>query len=642
MFLSISISITICSNGFKPTERNSGELNSIVFKPSVEWNWLERQDMSGLKKIYLFCIFMGSIGFVLYGVFGCIQANRGFHRPPPNVEYASFPKMVVGETWRFSGRAEEYGGKNVQTYTSQVVEVKQKGGFVLKVTAENGNAVFFEYYDKLYRRTKILNFKTGEEIMKIRSTLSPPTPLNFPLYVGLRWQETYDAQSVLEPGVIVNIQNEFEVKRYEDIEIKGKFEKAYRIERSIQNTHNPFAQFSQTYWYVPAYKRIVKIDSSYTTPIEMLSYSSNLPDQQTAGQLASIPNVSYGATVLDRTPPIIKILSHDLSRGMNVVSNKKKVHIRGIATDANGIVEVTVDGRDAVFTKIGHFEADAYLRIGKNRIAISAMDRYGNRAEKILTMTRKSHDHSRATVTIAARGYYALVIGNNDYRYLRQLETAHSDAKAVANILRLHYGFEIKLLLDATRREMLSAMNYVRKKLKPADNFLIYYAGHGIFDRTSSKAYWLPVDAKPDDDTNWIIVDTITSNVRRIAANHVLIVADSCYSGTFTRKTANELQTGRDRQKYLEKMRTKASRTLMASGGNEPVSDIGGEGHSIFAAAFITALEHMQEKAFSAEELFYRQIKERVAGGALQTPEYSVIRNSGHEGGDFLFERNNK
>jgi hypothetical protein len=30
-----------------------------------------------------------------------------------------------------------------------------------------------------------------------------------------------------------------------------------------------------------------------------------------------------------------------------------------------------------------------------------------------------------------------------------------------------------------------------------------------------------------------------------------------------------------------------------------------------------------------------------VAGSSDQTPEYNIIRNSGHEGGDFVFKRKN-
>ena len=87
----------------------------------------------------------------------------------------------------------------------------------------------------------------------------------------------------------------------------------------------------------------------------------------------------------------------------------------------------------------------------------------------------------------------------------------------------------------------------------------------------------------------------------------------------------------------VTKMLNKRSRTLMASGGNEPVADSGGGDHSVFAAVLLNALSSSEDKVFTAEELFYSHIKESVAGNADQTPEYSVIRNSGHDGGDFLF-----
>ena len=86
-------------------------------------------------------------------------------------------------------------------------------------------------------------------------------------------------------------------------------------------------------------------------------------------------------------------------------------------------------------------------------------------------------------------------------------------------------------------------------------------------------------------------------------------------------------------------MLKKKSRTLLASGGNEPVLDDGGDGHSVFAAAFLNGLSKIEKDYFSAEELFYSHIKEQVAGNADQVPEYNIIRNSGHDGGDFIFRR---
>ena len=343
----------------------------------------------------------------------------------------------------------------------------------------------------------------------------------------------------------------------------------------------------------------------------------------------------------DITPPQIVIFSHDTSRAISVVQKQKKINIKGRATDKSGIVEVTVNNKEARLDEAGNFEVDIYLGMGKNQIVVRAMDTLENVADKKFTITRAAAEIAKpnAVQKTAFGRYVALVIGNNNYRHIRPLETARRDARDIAQTLKNQYGFEVKLLLDATRNDIVQAINTVRRSLKENDNLLIYYAGHGEFDKTANKAYWLPVDARSDDDTNWILADRITSNIRRISSKHVLVVADSCYSGTFTRRAVTDLSSSQARDRYLKKMQNKTSRTLLASGGNEPVSDIGGKGHSVFAAALLQGLNQMEKNTFSAEELFYDHIKERVAGNADQTPEYNIIRNSGHDGGDFIFKR---
>jgi hypothetical protein len=100
-----------------------------------------------------------------------------------------------------------------------------------------------------------------------------------------------------------------------------------------------------------------------------------------------------------------------------------------------------------------------------------------------------------------------------------------------------------------------------------------------------------------------------------------------------------KLASSQKRRIYLKKMQERKSRTLLASGGNEPVSDIGGEGNSVFTKAFLVGLTNMSLNEFTAEELYIQYVKEMVAGSSDQTPEYNIIRNSGHEGGDFVFKR---
>ena len=237
-----------------------------------------------------------------------------------------------------------------------------------------------------------------------------------------------------------------------------------------------------------------------------------------------------------------------------------------------------------------------------------------------------------------AAGYHALVIGNNEYRTLPRLQTAEADAREVAAILKDAYGFETTLLLNATRQQIVSALGGYRRRLGPEASLLVYYAGHGINDKDADKAYWLPVDADRDDSSNWIIADEITTALRVVPARHVLVVSDSCYSGTLTRGLGESLPPASEREQFIQRMMAGRSRTLMASGGDEPVADGGGGGrHSVFASALMRGLRDIDKPRFTAAELFRFYVEEPVAGRAQQTPEYNPLRNSGHESGDFVF-----
>jgi len=237
--------------------------------------------------------------------------------------------------------------------------------------------------------------------------------------------------------------------------------------------------------------------------------------------------------------------------------------------------------------------------------------------------------------------YYALVIGINNYKEWNKLKTAVNDARKIAKILENDFGFNVQLMIneEASRDKILDSINKYQKKLRAKDKFLIYYAGHGYFDKTARKGYWIPYDADKNSDTKWILSDSITTNIHRIAACDILLISDSCYSGTLTRSDLPDLSSQQIRINYLNDMLSKKSRVLISSGGNEPVEDDDGSGHSVFANSLIYAFNNFNNNIFTAQEIFSLEIKERVSGLSLQTPEYKAIQNSGHEGGDFVFRR---
>ena len=249
---------------------------------------------------------------------------------------------------------------------------------------------------------------------------------------------------------------------------------------------------------------------------------------------------------------------------------------------------------------------------------------------------------SQAAAPASHGTFHALVIGIDDYQHIQKLQTPVNDADAIAVALKSRYGFEVTELRNASRHDILAALDGYRRSLHDDDSLLIYYAGHGHYDKETNKAYWLPADAESDTTADWIIADDITSEARAIPARHILIVSDSCYSGMLTRDVSPTI-TPLERNVYIGKMLQGKSRQVMSSGGDEPVADGDTQGHpsnhSVFANALLQGLSLMDYNAFSADELFTSYVKEQVGGRSNQVPEYTTIRDSGHEDGDFVFFR---
>jgi len=246
------------------------------------------------------------------------------------------------------------------------------------------------------------------------------------------------------------------------------------------------------------------------------------------------------------------------------------------------------------------------------------------------------HDGGAPAIESALFGrYHALVVGIDAYRHLDRLATAVHDARTIGTLLRTVYGFEVRLLADATRADIVEALDDYRSRLQAQDNLLIYYAGHGWLDAEADQGFWLPVDAHPDKRTQWVSNDTVRDAMRALKAKHVLVVADSCFSGTLTRGApAGTLRRSRD---YVERMARLKARQVLTSGALEPVSDNAGGGHSPFAAAFIAVL--MGNRGVLDATTLFGDLRRPVALNADQVPQFADVRQAGHQGGDFLFVR---
>ena len=341
----------------------------------------------------------------------------------------------------------------------------------------------------------------------------------------------------------------------------------------------------------------------------------------------------------DIAGPTIEIIDTSAVRGATPPPTDAAGEVVGRVEAPAGLAELTVDGERQAVEETGFFRFHARAR----RITLVAVDLQGKRGELVRDLDAKAAAKAPPPGRAGKAGHYhALVIGNSDYAEMPRLETAVSDATAIQETLECRYGFEVTLLKDAKYLDVLSALSTLRKELDDKDNLVIYFAGHGEVDSSTGLGYWLPVDARKESRTNWISSREIGLQLELLPARHVLVIADSCYSGALTRSALAHVEAGsvKDKARWMAELGTKRSRTALTSGGLAPVFDAGAGGHSIFARSLLDALSRPAGPVETYS--LWSSVKARVmyetrSLRVQEVPEYAPIQYAGHEGGEFFF-----
>jgi hypothetical protein len=228
----------------------------------------------------------------------------------------------------------------------------------------------------------------------------------------------------------------------------------------------------------------------------------------------------------------------------------------------------------------------------------------------------------------------AVLVGNNGYTSpIPPLETPIADVEKIAQVLSTRYGFETRVIRNATKAQIVQAINQVADEINPDDKVLLFYAGHGYLMDDTKMGFWIPVDASVKTAANWISNTDISKLLQAIRARQLILVSDSCFSGSLTK----EHKMTADGMLKSDEILRRRSVLAFSSGGEEPVSDEGKDGHSIFAWNLIKTLDAAQgmTPGFKVYDNVYGQVKKDAA----QEPQYGAVVSAGHmSGGEYLFD----
>ena len=215
-----------------------------------------------------------------------------------------------------------------------------------------------------------------------------------------------------------------------------------------------------------------------------------------------------------------------------------------------------------------------------------------------------------------------------------------NDMRALYKVLVRKYGLlaENCTFLEnenAIRENILDAIEAVGKKVTTNDRLIILFCGHGKFTgpTNTERGFWVPYDGKNTSST-WIGENDLRSKFIYIEdCRHLLIIADSCFSGEFFSKNRGGAFSS-DYDVY----EARKSRWAIASGFKEVPNGPAGS-NSPFMKTLIKILEKNQKVSWPIDKLGtdLRDLLEE--SGYEYKPVIDTIAGAGHKSGLFVFHQ---
>lgn len=334
------------------------------------------------------------------------------------------------------------------------------------------------------------------------------------------------------------------------------------------------------------------------------------------------------------TKPEIIILSPSIAGDEVFNTNNPEMQIIAKVASNQGLESVVINSKVVDVSDNGHVSQRLDLYPGENVVIVGALDQTGGYAEKRILI-----DYAPIEITLAERAseeskYYALIIGVDNYMdpAIPSLDNAVRDAERLKDVLVSKYTFDkenIMFLKDPRREDLIYALDNLSRSITSSDNLLIYYAGHGNFDDRANIGYWLPSNARKISSAEWFNNSLLVDHLKKIDSRHTLLISDACFSGSiFKMRTAFA-----DAPVAVERLYELPSRKAMTSGTLTEVPD-----ESPFTKYLIERLSKNRELYTSASDLF-SSIRVAVINNSESVPQYGEIKNTGDQGGEFIFIR---
>ncbi len=263
-------------------------------------------------------------------------------------------------------------------------------------------------------------------------------------------------------------------------------------------------------------------------------------------------------------------------------------------TKQRGLEVVSIESINDYEQKV---DTEVLLRSGENTIRITASNKDGGTITSIRKINVSINDQKESALN---RKDYAILFATDEYEYWDNLLNPVNDVSTISTDLASIYGFEVEVVKNPTKREVLQKLReYTKKSFMPNDQLFVMFAGHGHFDQLFNQGYLVCADSKLTDEErlSYISHTNLRGIIDNIPNKHIFLTIDACFGGTFDPYIRSAAHRGYgpnsdelERFEYINRKLKHKTRKFLTSGGKEYVSDGRPGQHSPFTRKMLEAI----------------------------------------------------
>ena len=233
----------------------------------------------------------------------------------------------------------------------------------------------------------------------------------------------------------------------------------------------------------------------------------------------------------------------------------------------------------------------------------------------------KAVSTDQVTGSIGQASRLALVIGNGHYPDANApLTQSINDARALSSSLRKN-GFDVDMVEDATKDDMVRAVNRLKSRIKRDTVVMLFFGGYGV--QAGRESYMLPIDAviwkENDVRRQGVSIEGVLDMMKEQGAKAKLVVVDASRRNPYERRF-------RSYSHGLAPISATDNALILSSASPGKVVDDGKGEHSVLVSEFLNNLNAQG----SAESVFNKTrlaISRASEGDQVPTVSSSLLED---------------